>query len=278
MKIISLSRKKLFLVILFGLISNISIVHAQIICDKFNLETEFSSTILKLSVDTDLPDYTVVMVSVSRSYKEKGNAATYSVDYFSEKSTVGKWRSVHQIAIARDDWDQALRTKQEEMSSYGLGFEVASISDNIDVRMVVPIRQKDPRFGDRNSKLRGKAVRAGGSPIVEDEVEKLFPLNSRAKTKSHVTSFDPLNLDVGQKYILSRQTPLMPSYSPVDITAAMKKMKEIPVGGSIKIQKAVSNNGKPWYKVIAYDQRKKRIGMGWINSTALLGQKLKSAR
>ena len=164
------------------------------------------------------------------------------------------------------------------MSSYGLGFEVASISDKINVRMVVPIRQKDPRFGDRNSKLSGKAVRTGGSPIVEDEIEKNYPLDSQPETRSRITSFDPLNLDTGQTYVLSRQTPLMPSYNPIDLEAAIKKMKEIPEGGSIKVQKTVSKNGKPWYKVIAYDQRKKRIGEGWINSTALLGQKLKAAR
>ncbi|MFQ5787612.1 MAG: hypothetical protein ACE5H1_06480 [Thermodesulfobacteriota bacterium] len=34
--------------------------------------------------------------------------------------------------------------------------------------------------------------------------------------------------------------------------------------------------GNPWYRVSAFDQRKKQIGTGWINSMALLNQKLKA--
>jgi hypothetical protein len=59
----------------------------QIICDKFEIKTKVEKTDLFLSLETDLPDDTVVMVSVSRSYKEKGNTSTYSLNYFSEKST-----------------------------------------------------------------------------------------------------------------------------------------------------------------------------------------------
>jgi len=122
----------------------------QILCDKFELITKVTGSTLDLSVDTDLPDNAVVMVGVSRSYLEKGNSVTYSVDYFSEKSTIGKWKSEHNISIASEDWKTALRAKQEEMSGFGLGFDVASISDKITVRMVVPINQTDSKFGDRN--------------------------------------------------------------------------------------------------------------------------------
>ncbi len=45
---------------------------AQIVCNKFNLVTKVTGSTLELSVDTDLPDNTVVMVSVSRSYLERG--------------------------------------------------------------------------------------------------------------------------------------------------------------------------------------------------------------
>ena len=65
----------------------------QIVCDKFDLVTKVTGSTLDLSVDTDLPDNTVVMINVSRAYLEKGNTATCSLDCFSEKSTVGKWKS-----------------------------------------------------------------------------------------------------------------------------------------------------------------------------------------
>ncbi len=93
------------------------------------------------------------------------------MDYFSEKSTVGTWKLLHIVSIDSDKWKSALREKQEKMSRLGLGFDVASISDKITVRMVAPINQPDPRFGKQNSKLTGKAVRATGLRVVEDEIE-----------------------------------------------------------------------------------------------------------
>jgi len=68
----------------------------------------------------------------------------------------------------------------------------------------------------------------------------------------------------------------MPSHSPADPIAALQKMKQIPKGGVFKVLETVKKKGNPWYKVVALDQRKKRIGTGWINSTALFGQELKA--
>jgi len=154
--------------------------NASIVCNEFKLVTKATDSTLNLSVNTDLPDNAVVMVSVSRSYLEKGNSDTYSVDYFSEKSTIGKWKSEHSISIASEDWKTALRAKQEKMSRLGLGFDVASISDKITVGMTVPINQPDPKFGNQNSKLTGKVVRTTGLRVIEDEVEISYPLENES--------------------------------------------------------------------------------------------------
>jgi len=249
---------------------------AQILCNKFKLITKVTGSTLDLSVDTDLIDNTVVMVSVSRSYLEKGNSATYSVDYLSQKSTVGEWKSKHRISIDSEKWKFALREKQEKMSRLGLGFDVASISEKITVRMVVPINQLDPRFGKQNSNLTGKAVRATGLRVVEDEMEIDYPLDSAPVDKSSFPSLNPLELEVGQTYIVTKQTPLMPSHSPVDPIAALQGMKQIPESGGFKVLDTFNKKGNPWYRVSAFDQRRKQIGTGWVNSTALLGQQLKA--
>ena len=250
--------------------------YAQVVCNKFELVTKVTGSTLDLSVKTDLPDNTVVMVSVSREYLEKGSTDTYSVDYFSEKSTVGKWKSKHIISLDSEKWKSSLREKQEKMSKLGLGFDVASISEKITVRMVVPINQPDSRFGKRNLKLTGKAVRAAGLRVVEDEIEIDYPLDSAPAGKSPFPSLNPLELEVGQTYIVTKQTPLMPSHSPADPIAALQKMKQIPENGSFKVFDAFNKKGNPWYRVRAFDQRKKQIGTGWINSTALFGQQLKA--
>jgi hypothetical protein len=259
--------------ILFGVMSIVSTVDARVVCDKFNLVTKLTGSTLDLLIETDLPENTVVMVSVSRSYLEKGSTAKYSVDYFSEKSNIKKWRSKHQISIDSQKWKSELRALQEKMSGYGAGFDVASISDKITVRMVVPINQHDPNFGKRNSNLTGKAV-SGSS--LRDEVEIDYPLDSPPLGNSQYQSLNPDNLDIGKKYIVSKQTPLMPSYNPADPIAALQKMRQIPKGSAFKVLKMAKQKNTPWYKVVAFDQRHLQIGTGWINSTALYGQKLKA--
>ncbi|MBA7589038.1 hypothetical protein ES708_31111 [subsurface metagenome] len=248
----------------------------QIVCDKFVLVTKVTDSTLGLSVDTDLPDNAVVMVSVSRSYLEEGNSATYSVDYFSEKSTIGEWKSEHSISIASEGWKTALRAKQEEMSRIGLGFDVASISDKVKVRMVVPINQPDPKFGEQNQNLTGEAVETKGIRVVKDEIEIGYPLDAPPVGKSPFPSLNPLELEIGQTYVVSKQTPLMPSHSPADPIAAIQQMKQIPKGGGFKVLEVYKEKNNPWYKVTAFDQSKEEIGTGWINSTALLGQQLKA--
>lgn len=148
-----------------------------IVCDHFDIVADVNSSTASFAVDTDLPDNAVVMVSVSRTYQERENPGVeYSVDYFSEKSTIGDWRAKHMVPIA----DQAaLRAKQQKMARLGISFDVASISDKIQVRMVVPVNQSDPRFGDGNKNLRGMAVRTTGIRVVEDEIKIDQPLKLR---------------------------------------------------------------------------------------------------
>jgi hypothetical protein len=252
--------------------------NAQVVCNNFKLIAKLTGSTLNLSVDTDLPDNADVMVGVSRSYLEQGKPSTYLLDYFSEKSTVGQWRSKHSISVDNDKWTSALGKRQETMSRIGLGFDVASVSNNMTVSMVVPINQSDPRFGKGNSKLTGKAVRISkiGLRVVEDKVEINYPLNTGPVSKSHFPSLDPLQLEVGQAYIVTRQTPLMPSHSPANPMAALRMVKQIPEAGGFRVLGTFDKKGNRWYRVSAFDQRLKPIGTAWINSVALLGQQLKA--
>ena len=149
----------------------------KIICNQFKIDTKIQGSILTFFVKTDLPDETNVMVSVYRTYVKKGNPNTYVVDYFSESSTIGKWKTKNKIAIRSKDWRLALKSTQDELSKGGLGFDVESIGDKLVVDMVVPVNQTDPKFGDRNQYLFGKAVTTEEVRIVKDTVEIYLPLN-----------------------------------------------------------------------------------------------------
>lgn len=130
--------------------------------------------------------------------------------------------------------------------------------------------KKEPHFTNPKLQLTGHAIECSMKACIASIAAKP-PVG-----KSPFQSLNPLELEVGQTYILSKQTPLMPSHSPADPIAALQQMKQIPKGGVFKVLETFKKRGLPWYKVVVLDQRKKRIGTGWINSAALLGQELKA--
>lgn len=119
----------------------------KILCEKYEVIQTIEGEILKLSLDTDLPDYTDLMVSVSRSYKEKGDTeSTYLIDYFQEKSTVKKWRSQQELSISDKVFKNKLQEKMNMMSQLGMPFQTSTTSKQIEVSFVVPVNQSNPIF------------------------------------------------------------------------------------------------------------------------------------
>jgi hypothetical protein len=76
-------------------------------------------------------------------------------------------------------------------------------------------------------------------------------------------------LKKGQAYIVAEQTSLMASNESTDIVADIQKMRLIPKGGVFKVLETVDKKDKRWYQVAAFDQEKKQLGNGWINSATL---------
>jgi hypothetical protein len=83
---------------------------------------------------------------------------------------------------------------------------------------------------------------------------------------------DVRKLKVGESFFVSRETPLMPEVEPDNPLEAMQRMKKIPKGAAFKVYRVEKKGNTPWYGVRAIGSDKKRIGSGWINSDALLGQ------
>jgi hypothetical protein len=115
----------------------------------------------------------------------------------------------------------------------------------------------------------------GNITTVFDEKDIVFPKNKSTKKSEYY--IDPKKLIIGNTYSISKQTPLMPEVDPVDPDEALKKVKYLPVNGSIYIYKIESKNGIPWYKVLARKENDEVIGSGYVNSIALLGQNLKTS-
>ncbi|MEM9469365.1 MAG: type VI secretion system-associated protein TagO [Pseudomonadota bacterium] len=164
-------------------------VHAQIKADKFDVKTDLNGQTLTVTLDTDLPDNTKVMFSVSRVYYEKGDSKTaYTREYTNQKMTVIDWKTPQTVILDNAVWQADLKAHQDKMVPMGLGFEVAKIEDQIEVSLTVPVNQANPAFGDQNSKLSGKVVTKTdyGLRLVEKDIKLDYPLDGKVALQEDI--------------------------------------------------------------------------------------------
>lgn len=119
--------------------------------------------------------------------------------------------------------------------------------------------------------------------IPDDDDPSLLDQNVAKKTKQSpekseesedaFSFINALELEAGQSFIITKQTPLMPHHSPPDPLSAIQLMKQIPAGGGVTILEVYTGKTNPWYRVTAFGLDREIIGAGWVNSGALLGPK-----
>jgi len=155
----------------------------QIVCDKFVIIHEFDGSTLNFSIDTDLPDYVLIMVSVDRVYVaigtesyNRGERETYSHAYFDKRSTVKDWRKNHSISIDNRSWNSSLQEHIRDIKSKSIGSDVVSVENEFSISFVVPVNQPDPRFGKGNKNLVGKMVEEDILRVVRVETEITNPI------------------------------------------------------------------------------------------------------
>jgi len=252
------------------------IAHAQIECNKFNVNAEIIGAVLNMAINTDLPDEAEINIYVVRSYLEKGSPEKYCIDYMRERSTVGEWRNERKIPIDNVKWETDFLDNQKKMAEYGLGFDVESISDKVEVAVYLSLSQNDLRFGKNLENLTGSRVQQRGrlSPI-EEIIDLDNPLEEQPTGPSRFANLDPMNLDVGQSYTPEKDIALMPAIDPADVQAALLQIKRIPSDAYFTVHSVRVVNNVPWYHVSATRLNGTAIGTGWINSSALLGQSFK---
>jgi hypothetical protein len=82
---------------------------------------------------------------------------------------------------------------------------------------------------------------------------------------SPVPVLNPLDLKVGQAYVTASDIPLMPASNPTN--AQINQLQLIPIGGVFQVLGTEQQRNQLWYQVAAFDQERKLVGNGWINST-----------
>jgi hypothetical protein len=154
---------------------------SKITCRRFSIIVRREGHGLKLSLDTDLPSDTEIMVSVERDYRAvvEGKADTYAEAYLeAEKASVADWRSPHLIDVADSIFRNLLHAHEQRLASAGMPMSVRRISQQVSARFTVPINQSNPRFGLWNVNLVGPSVKHQGSlHIIQLEKSIRLPLS-----------------------------------------------------------------------------------------------------
>jgi len=152
------------------------------------LHTSLKDNTISISIDSDLPDFTNIIISISRSYWKKGETDEYPINYFSEKSNLKKWKKTKNIMLDKTKWKAKLKEREDTMISMGeLDFQISRISDSISVHATVHVRQSNSAFGENNINLVGKEVKIRNIHFVRKEKDFFYPLSINEKPKSNIT-------------------------------------------------------------------------------------------
>lgn len=249
-----------------------------IVCNQFDVNAELSGSTLTISLDTDLPDWAALIVTVSRSYKEVGSSSIYSMDYYSGKGTVGRWRSPQQIELDAAKWRRSLRAYQREMSELDLGFEVDRIDESVTVSMVLHLRQPDRRFGTDNKNLVGKLVQSRQSRTISGEQSVHFPLTERSTTRARTTVPAPRPpaekkepFSKGTEYALDREgaTFEVSQFEPSHSLSSIRQVRKALPFSRIRIVETVVHEDQTWLNVHCSLEYGQVLWTGWIQRDRL---------
>ncbi len=238
----------------------------KIVCNEFTLTARIEGNDLLLAVDTDLPDYAKVAISVRRIYYEVGNEEAYSHPYFSKTEPVGSWRIPRPIALDAAAWKASLVKHQRKMSKIGSGmeFEIGKIDKYIEVSAFLSALDNDSRLGGLGNP---KVVR-NVKPNADKKL--LFPLaGSYSSLRSKFAAWD--NLKVGVKYRLSGATTVVSAIPGTPEARRNFVSTKLPAGEVIRIYQVIHYKNSLFYRAaLAEDPRLEFI----INSVVLIQQNL----
>jgi hypothetical protein len=239
--------------------------------DLFTVQHQLRGDTLILSLQTDLPPETELIVSGSRMYLQVGDQSEYSIDYFSDRGRIADWVSPRRFTVRESVWRDSLRAKQRLLARAGMPFTVRSVSDSLEIDFVVHINQTDTRFGEQDRNLFGDAV-------TTNEVGNLITRRlALPRTAPPVIADDsPIfvradDLQPGKAYSFSKEISLMPELEPADPWRAIEQIRVLPVGTRLHIRRRENHDNTLWYEVIARDDDGQSLGAGWVNSIGLLG-------
>lgn len=162
-----------------------SSVISKVFCNRFSLNTILKGKELEFWLGTDLPDNTIVIVSVSRRYWIEGSSGIYSGYYYGKSNFVYELRKPVTVILDDKEWRRQIEKKHKQTEPIGEPLRVSKISDEVELRLVVPINQDNSAFGPRNVNLEGTMVTAEqGFKIIRNEKMFIIPFGKEISART----------------------------------------------------------------------------------------------
>lgn len=246
-------------------------IPAGVLCERFVVSASVQGDELAVTVDTDLPADARLEFWLTRSYWEKGDTEERAFDYADAVRTVVECSPSCRFPLDNAAAVAKLVEARDLQAKTGLGGEMDRISPELSLTVWLDDEQSNPAFGELNRNLKGACVTDAGEGAVEveKELEVAYPLDVPVPESRYVSSE---SLVVKGMYVVSRRTPVVPEIHPRDPVGAMRRAYYIEDGGRFRVSAVQRVRHNNWYEVTAFDERGKRLGSGWINGIALIGQ------
>jgi len=225
----------------------------------------------------------VIALSVFTVFVISANA-----DVIKEDDVIGQWRSVlknpsHKNTVSKrymrhtffNDGKLVVENKTDSQSIKKWEFKNGIFIVNSTYKTSKFIEHYKLVSIDELLKIKFKSI-IDGKPLANYNPKEMYIRQGSATEKSmkvrdifksvrsSMDFIDPNTLKIGSKYTLSKKTPIMPHYTPSDLT----NIQYAKAGQEIIIIARKKVNHTLWYQV------KSNGGQGWVNSIALFGQKL----
>ena len=129
-----------------------------IFCNRFVVTHTLRGHTLELGLQTDLPEDTELLVTVSRDFIN--GKVTYAENYLfgRHRSKVADWKVPVEVDLDERQWLLQFADRKRDFKSIDAWYPPAKISDAVVVTFQTLTNQPDRRFGHRNANLRGAWV------------------------------------------------------------------------------------------------------------------------
>lgn len=172
-----LNLKKIIIIIAICVIlASMLIFFQKITCNKLEVKTVRQNGEIYFKIDSDLPDFTDLKITVTRPITIRGVEEKQFLDYEIINDTLINFINLTKLQIDNEQWEKDIKLLHQNMP-YSL--DLADISDYLHIVVEVPQNQSNKKFGEGNCNLKGSLVAEDGT--ISNHARIHSPLENESK-------------------------------------------------------------------------------------------------